>query len=99
MQTLVTYRKGTNKKKIWEYPQCEGLKAGIAKIRNSSLDDAAKMEAFKKLRSDPKTCPLKRRHPPNGFEFGLGCTMCADKHIEADSKAAEVKNAAQSRRR
>jgi len=78
-QTLVTYRKGTNKKKIWEYPQCAGLKSQVERIRDDNrLDDNAKMKALKELRSDPRTCPLKRRHPPNGFEFGLGCTMCAD---------------------
>jgi len=91
-QTLVNYRKGTNKKKIWEYEQCPGLKSQIEKIKNDgSMNEKQKMEAFKKLRADPRTCPLKRRHPPNGFEFGLGCTMCADKHIEADNKAAEEK--------
>ena len=23
-------------------------------------------------------CPLKMRHPPNGVEFGMGCTLCND---------------------
>mmetsp|Transcript_15848 Transcript_15848/g.39062 ORF Transcript_15848/g.39062 Transcript_15848/m.39062 type:complete len:739 (-) Transcript_15848:199-2415(-) len=97
-QTLVTHRKGTNKKKIWEYSQCAGLVKGINKIRNDpTLTESQKMEALKKLRSDPRTCPLKRRHPPNGFEFGLGCTMCADKHIEADNKAATEKASARRR--
>eukprot|EP00466_Bigelowiella_natans_P003072 jgi/Bigna1/70782/fgenesh1_pg.13_\ len=63
----------------------------MPQAHDGSMNEKQKMEAFKKLRADPRTCPLKRRHPPNGFEFGLGCTMCADKHIEADNKAAEEK--------
>ncbi len=95
-QTLVTYRTGANKKKIWEYPQCPGLKAAVDRVRrDSKLNDKQKEAAFKKLRSDPATCPLKRRHPPNGFEFGLGCTMCADRYMEADRKAVERRNAAE----
>jgi len=89
---LTTMTTGENKKKIWEYPQCEGLKVGVAKVQNdSSLSDAQKLDALLKLRSDPKTCPLGYRHPPNGFEFGLGCSMCADKDSEDENKHAEEK--------
>jgi hypothetical protein len=31
------------------------------------------------------------RHPPNGFEFGLGCSMCADKDSEDENKHAAAK--------
>eukprot|EP00471_Norrisiella_sphaerica_P013846 CAMPEP_0184494926 /NCGR_PEP_ID=MMETSP0113_2-20130426/29957_1 /TAXON_ID=91329 /ORGANISM="Norrisiella sphaerica, Strain BC52" /LENGTH=740 /DNA_ID=CAMNT_0026880887 /DNA_START=217 /DNA_END=2440 /DNA_ORIENTATION=- len=92
-QSLVSFRKGTNKKKIWEYPQCSGLTAQINKIKNDhSLTEENKMEALEQLRSDPRSCPLKRRHPPNGFEFGLGCIMCAGDEGDANKKdAAEGK--------
>jgi len=25
---------------------------------------------------DPKKCPLKVKHPPNGEEYALGCSVC-----------------------
>jgi hypothetical protein len=78
-QTLITFRAGKNKKKIWEYPQCEGLKKAVEAVKNeSSLSDEQKMLKLEKLTAEPLMCPLGARHPPNGFEFGLGCCMCSD---------------------
>ena len=50
-----------------------------------------KDEAFKTFVSDPETCPLKMRHPINGLEFGIGCTMCADRSEEEKKKDKEEK--------
>lgn len=78
-QKLVTFRTGVNKKPIWEYPQCPSLVPQIQQIRSDrSLTDDQKTEKFQGLLSDHETCPLGVRHPPSGFEFGMGCTMCAD---------------------
>jgi len=92
--TLTTMTTGANKKQIWEYSQCPGLKPAIESVqKDASLNAAQKLEAFGKLRSDAKTCPLGIRHPPNGLEFGMGCSMCADKNSDEDNAraAAEAK--------
>ena len=86
-----------NKKEIWNYKQCPSLVPLINNIRNNrSLNTAQKLVAFKALRSDKKTCPSKIRHPPNGLEYGLGCSMCADNdndeaNAEASLRAREEK--------
>jgi len=88
-QTLAEFQSGLNKRKIWEYDQCESLRPSVEKIRNSGLDDEKMMVQFEKLLSDPKKCPLGIRHPPNGIEFGMGCTMCADKDSDEENKKAQ----------
>lgn len=66
---------------------------------DSSLTHEKKLEKLAELKADPTKCPLKVCHPPSGFEFGMGCSMCADKdaevdNIEAEEKAKEEKKAA-----
>ncbi len=69
-----------------------GLKGPVAAIQNNySMNEKQKEEALSKLRADPKQCPVGMRHPPNGFEFGLGCSMCADKDSEDENKHAAAK--------
>jgi hypothetical protein len=34
---------------------------------------------------------LKIRHLPSGFEFGMGCTMCADSHMDDENKKVAEK--------
>ena len=46
--------------------------------RDKSLTDDQKTEKMSKLLSVSSQCVLGVRHPPNGMEFGLGCSMCAD---------------------
>lgn len=104
---LTEYSSGTNKKKIWEYPQCPALEKRLKAIgSNSSLSEEQKEKMCKSVYSDPVrvwfgfavtvpchsnisfllcrwlnsvvqgSCPLKVKHPPNGFEFGIGCGLC-----------------------
>eukprot|EP00937_MAST-01D_sp_MAST-1D-sp2_P000962 g962.t1 len=42
------------------------------------------------LKCDPATCPFGGNHPPNGVEYCLGCTLCA----EEERNAANAANAA-----
>ena len=87
---LSTYSTGKNKKNIEDYPQCPAIQAEIDKLRSSA--DWPRMGRDEKdvlmlgMRSDPETCPLRTKHPPNGFEFGLGCTLCADKKAEIENE-------------
>jgi len=91
-QNLVNKVKGENKKDISAYPQCPGLVNQINMVKNNkNLTAAQKEAAFKALRSDPKTCPGGTRHPPNGFEHGLGCSMCADGDNEEQNQKAAAK--------
>eukprot|EP01083_Nonionella_stella_P224105 798025_1 len=85
---LSTYSTGKNKKKIEEYPQCDGLKQKIEKClaENKGKNRKDVDAELVKLTADSDLCPLKVRHPPSGFEFGLGCTMCADKDTEASNE-------------
>jgi hypothetical protein len=81
-QTLSEFRTGKNKRKIWEYPQCDGLVPLIEAIKSDkALTDDQKEAKCEKLLSNPQLCPIKARHPPNGFEYGLGCSMCEDKQV------------------
>jgi hypothetical protein len=81
---LVEYLTGKNKKALWEFPQCPGLEGRIKEICTNPAYDTTekKEEAIKKLVSDPTSCPLKLRHPPNGVEFGLGCGLCWDEQAK-----------------
>jgi len=91
-KALAVYKTGENKKKVWEYKQCASLEAAVKAIGNNKhMDDKKKLEALEKLRADPKKCPLKVAHPPTGFEFGMGCSMCADKDAEEDNIEAAAK--------
>eukprot|EP01006_Ploeotia_vitrea_P049935 TRINITY_DN67395_c8_g1_i1.p1 TRINITY_DN67395_c8_g1~~TRINITY_DN67395_c8_g1_i1.p1 ORF type:complete len:1605 (+),score=973.64 TRINITY_DN67395_c8_g1_i1:233-5047(+) len=98
-QKLAEFRTGKNKKRIWEYDQCAGIKAQLPKIVNdNSLSITEKEALCEKIMCDPTKCPLKIAHPPNGFEYGLGCSMCEDKknaHLneEAARKAKEEEEA------
>eukprot|EP00455_Lapot_gusevi_P048814 TRINITY_DN6810_c0_g1_i4.p1 TRINITY_DN6810_c0_g1~~TRINITY_DN6810_c0_g1_i4.p1 ORF type:complete len:216 (+),score=47.06 TRINITY_DN6810_c0_g1_i4:33-650(+) len=76
---LVAYR-GDNVKKLWEFPQCPSLKRRLDEIANDpNLSEEEKERRAKKCTSSSADCPLGCVHPPNGIEYGLGCTMCADK--------------------
>jgi len=66
-----------NRKKIWEYTQCPGLRErldAVAADRSLSLEEREKLAS--NMVSDPKTCPLGVRHKPNGIEYGIGCGLC-----------------------
>ena len=58
---------------------------------DSRLTDAEKMRLLEKLQSDPRTCPMRIRHPPNGIEHGMGCSMCSDVEAKADNEKAAQK--------
>ena len=92
---MSTYSTGKNKKALEDYPQCEGLKKQIAVLMKDpqwhKWSRDKKDEEMHKLRAVPDLCPLGCKHPPNGFEFGLGCTLCADKKTELENKKARAK--------
>ena len=92
---LSTYSTGKNKKNIIDYPQCESVKAELKKLMKNPLwskwNEAKRDEEMKKIRANPDTCPLGARHPPNGFEFGLGCTLCADAKTKLENEKARLK--------
>ncbi len=50
---------------------------------SSYKTEEERLKAYSKLSCDPSGCPLNIRHPPNGFEFGIGCGMCKPKEPEA----------------
>jgi hypothetical protein len=93
---------GKNKLRLWEYDQCPDMKRQMDAVQknNPRMRNKDQLEALMlKLRCDPKQCPLKASHPPNGTEFGLGCTMCIDKaeessgfNVEAEDKKASKAN-------
>eukprot|EP01084_Bolivina_argentea_P075659 137132_1 len=79
---LSLYKEGGNVKLIEEYPQCSGLK--------DQIDTLVKDEKWGKWSRDQKDrelyklrckklCLLKHEHPPNGFEFVIGCSKCQEK--------------------
>jgi len=89
-QTLVEFQKGINKKAIWEYPQCSSLVPKIEAVKKKYTGpDLQKQLSL--LMCDASKCPLGKSHPPNGFEYSLGCTMCVDKKIEDDNLLAASK--------
>lgn len=89
---MASHTNGENRKKIHEYDQCSSLRAPIATImKDKTLNEAQKLDRLRSLRCDPQQCPLRASHPPNGFEFGLGCTMCADKGSEHSNLLAAAK--------
>lgn len=87
-----------NKKKLHSYTQCSGLRDRINGVMSDvHLSNAEKEKIVKSMSSDPETCPLRMRHPPNGTEYSSGCGMCVEekqkKESEAEEKAkAEKKN-------
>jgi hypothetical protein len=72
---------GKNKKTIPNYQQCPAISQRIKAI---SLDRQYKTEQEREAaysncfisNEDVKKCRLGIRHPPHGFEFGLGCSKC-----------------------
>lgn len=92
---LSTYSTGKNKKALEDYPQCDGLRQQINALMKNPMwhkwSRERKDEEIYKLRALPELCPLECKHPPNGFEFGLGCTLCADKKTEIENKKARLK--------
>ena len=92
---LSTYSTGKNKKALEDYPQCDGIRKQINALMKNPLwhkwsRDQKDAEIYK-LRAVPELCPLATKHPPNGFEFGLGCTLCADKKTDEENKKARAK--------
>jgi hypothetical protein len=78
--------------KIWQYPQCQGTRTAFANIGNSKLHDMSDAQ-LSAILSDPRSCPLKAAHPPNGVEFFLGCGLCTQqdvKKFDVDAAAAEI---------
>jgi len=90
-QNLAVFRTGKNKKKIWEYEQCPSLVAPVAAIAAEPTTEDEKNAKLAKLLCAPRSCALGVRHPPNGLEFGLGCSMCEDRQSLGDAaQAAEA---------
>eukprot|EP00457_Paulinella_chromatophora_P000316 gb/GEZN01000316.1/.p1 GENE.gb/GEZN01000316.1/~~gb/GEZN01000316.1/.p1 ORF type:complete len:1660 (-),score=215.21 gb/GEZN01000316.1/:6-4985(-) len=83
--------RGKLKKPMWEYQQCDSVKQQMEQVRKLRLSADEQVEAFKQIWSDPQECPLRKKHPPSGFEWGLGCSMCEDKETEADNAKAAAK--------
>jgi hypothetical protein len=98
-QTLVSYRSGKNKRKLWEYHQCKSLQQIVTQIGHDlTLNDLQKNERISKLLCDPRACPLGVAHPPNGVSFCLGCSMCTEGNNWGkvlQSRAEEEANAKQ----
>ena len=90
--TLCTFATGKNARRIYEYPQCEGLAKQIARVmKDKTLRSPEDKEAAcAALFSDPASCPLRVRHKPNGVEFGLGCAMCKDAKAESANRRKEI---------
>jgi len=97
-QKLSEYGTGKNKLPIEKYEQCEGLRERIDEVLQEMKGQPREKidEKLKELRADPRRCPLKTRHPPNGIEFGMGCSMCKDKDDE--KVALHVRKKAQQKR-
>jgi hypothetical protein len=91
-QNLAVFRTGKNKKKIWEYEQCPSLAKSVEAIgAEVGPNEEEKNAKLAKLLCAPRSCPLGVRHPPNGMEFGLGCSMCEDRQSLGDAaQAAEL---------
>ena len=84
-QQLTVFRSGKNKKKMWEYDNCATLKPLVEAVgKDASLSEEQKNAAIGKLLCAPKGCVLGVRHPPNGIEFGLGCSMCEDSQSSSE---------------
>lgn len=45
---------------------------------DAKLTEDQREQACSQLVAIKALCPLKVAHPPNGLEFGLGCSMCED---------------------
>ncbi|ETO35939.1 hypothetical protein RFI_01125, partial [Reticulomyxa filosa] len=92
---LCTYSTGKNKQALIEYKQCPGLKKALVDLmKDPSWNNLTLEEQEKKAyetRADPDLCSLRVRHPPNGFEFGLGCTLCADKKSDEENRKNKAK--------
>lgn len=90
---LAKHKTGANLKPIEQYQQCPGIREKmneyIADNPHSSVEEREVI--FASFISDPDRCPMKKRHPPAGIEFGLGCLMCADKSIEEKNAEAAKK--------
>lgn len=86
---LVDSGSGKNKKEIWAYSQCPGLEKGCLEVKNKrGVTEAQRLELYRKLVSNPADCPMGIRHPPSGFEFGVGCGQCKSKDPFEDEQAA-----------
>ena len=84
-QQLTVFRSGKNKKKLWEYDNCATLKPLVDAVgKDAALSEEQKNAAIGKLLCAPKGCVLGVRHPPNGIEFGLGCSMCEDSQSSSE---------------
>ena len=59
---------------------------------DKKLTDDQKTEKLAKLMSAPNSCSLGYRHPPNGIEFGVGCSMCEESKM-LESKARAIRSA------
>jgi len=73
------------------FDPCCDVQAMPAIVNDKSLNDDQKERKLEALVCDPFVCPLKLPHPPNGFEYGLGCSMCEDKKTEAKNEEAARK--------
>ncbi len=60
-------------------------------LKEAGLTDDEKEKKMEALTADPASCPLHVSHPPNGLEFGLGCSMCEDKKDEKVNEEAAKK--------
>ena len=87
-QNLAVFRTGKNKKKLWEYEQCPSLQGPVEAIGKEDGTEEEKNAKIAKLLCAPRTCAIGVRHPPNGLEFGLGCSMCEDKQSLGDLASA-----------
>lgn len=61
----------------------------MAAIGAESGTEDEKNAKIAKLLCAPRSCALGVRHPPNGLEFGLGCSMCEDKQSLGDAASAQ----------
>jgi hypothetical protein len=78
---------GRTKTPIPQIPQCPGIRAAVDAVAAlPGLSDDDRKKRYESLVADPDLCPRKYRHPPAGFEFSIGCGMCAQ-----DAAAAKAK--------
>jgi hypothetical protein len=76
---LVSSRSGKNKLEIEQYDQCISIKRQIEALQATEQfqkNVSSREETLRSLRCDPKECPLRVAHPPNGFNYVIGCQKC-----------------------
>eukprot|EP00501_MAST-03F_sp_TOSAG23-6_P000492 GSMAST32.ASY1.ANO1.506.1 assembled CDS len=84
-KTLAKYKTGKNVKKL-----SSGLNTNTSYAKDNDDEEYVACPGIQ--HNDPLLCPLRCRHPPNGIEFGLGCTLCNDERQKNMDEARRVED-------